>query len=571
MVEAGGTTRLGVLSLQPGASIVGFLDPASVQNLESPARIELTAFGRGDVAAPHHPRLGVLAQKTMPDSRGFFQFRDLRPGVYRLQASAEDRAPAVLERLEVQEGLENRILRPLVLPPLASFEVRVRPALPPEGERWRVLLDRPEISTDRITGMADATGTWRREDLIPGSYRVLIDTPTGAYHEQRLEISASSRPLEVDLPIVAIEGRLTTDGEPIRSRLLFEDPSGGEVVGVVSDLDGVFSSHLPRPGEWRFSYLGRRGEKHSYSLVQVDRRKDGEPTWLDLELPTTRLEGRVLDASDRPVEGAQIRVWRSGAEQSLGASRAKSDKEGRFHFRWLQEGDYAVDASTGRGSVRERVEIREGADASVELRLLGKVPMPGRVVGPDGRPVVAAEVYAYPQLPEYRRTPIVRRATGPGGEFVLNVPFDAVSLDVLVLPPGYAARLLRIPFNPQQASEGFLDLTVDTLGGTLHLRPGGASGHALSATLESEGATAHARSLHRWSRLHGSPPTPEAGWVLPSFAPGVYRLCNSAGAPCDEGRLNPGGVLVLETPAPGDGHAGAAAPAEQGGEGEADS
>ena len=563
VVEAGGTTGVGVISLQPGASVVGFVEPDSVQDVESAVQVELTAFGRGDVAAPYHPRLGVLAQSTRPDSRGFFQFRDLRPGVYRLEASTPGRAPAVLERLEVREGLENRILRPLVLPPLARFELRVRPALPPKGDHWRVRLDRPEISDNRETGMADATGTWRRDDLRPGAYRVVIDTPYGAYHEQRLEIYDGSPPLEVDLPLVAVEGRLTTGGEPIRSRILFEDPSGGEVVGVVSDLDGRFSCHLPRPGLWRFSYLGRQREKHSHSLVQVDRREDGEPTQLYLELPDTRLEGQVVDASGRPVEGAQVHAWRSGDERSVGASRAASDEEGRFHFRWLPEGGYAVDAFTGRGSARERVEIREGADASVELRLLGMVRMTGRVVGPDGRPVVAAEVYAYPQLPEYRRTPIVRRATGPGGEFVLDVPFDALSLDVLVLPPGFAARLLRVPFDPARAMQHPLELAVDALGGTLHLHPGGSRGESFSATLERDGATAHAQSLHRWARLHGSSPTPEAGWLLPSFAPGVYRLCDSAGASCDEGRLDPGGVLVLETPPPGGGQEGEAARAEQ--------
>lgn len=552
-VEPGGRTDLGKLALRPGASIVGSVDLASARGAEAPVRVELTAFGRGEVSSPRHPRLAVLAESTVPDERGFFQFRDLRPGVYRLRVGADGLAPAVLERVEVLEGRESRILHPLALSPLASFELSVRPSLPPRGERWKVRLLQPEISTETVTGIADGAGTWRRDDLRPGSYLVRVETGSGTiWHQQRYEIAGDTPPLEVELPLVPIEGRLTLDGEPMRARLLFHASSGGGLVGVVSDLEGHFSGHLPRPGQWRLARLGRRGEAHALTPVEVERRDDGQPTWLEIELPETRLKGQVVDARGQPVDRASVSLLRSGAEGAEGASEAKTDDAGRFSFRGLREGDYAVDVLAGRfGSARQRVRIREGREAEVELRLVGEAELKGRVLGPDGRPVAAAEVYAYPRLPRWRRVGLVQRSTGPSGEFELSIPYDALRFDLLVLPPGFAARLLQVPFDPGIA-ERSLDLTVDTLGGTLHLRPGGSQGEVREGTLQSGGAAMFFPPLRRWARLHGSPPTPEGGWWLPHFAPGTYRLCSSGGSPCAAGELTPGGVLVLETPSAGE-------------------
>lgn len=551
-IQAGEPKDLGTLALRPGASIVGSVDLGSAQGATSSVRVELTTAGRDSLAGPQSRQLEALTRSTEPDERGFFQFRDLQPGIYQVLATAGDLAPAVLERLEVREGRESRILAPLVLTPLASIEVVVRPPLPPRGDRWHVRLLQPETSSEQITGTMDATGTWRHAGMRPGSYLLRVEDEYRArWHEQRYEIEARSPPVEVHLPIVQVAGLVTFGGEPMRTRLLFERPAGGEVVGLVSSLDGDFSGDLPHPGEWRIFRLGRQREKHVVDRVRIEPRDDGEPTWIEIELPETRIDGRVVDGAGRPVGEARVSAWRLGGDRAQGTSDARSDDDGRFLFRGLREGTYALDALAGHeGSAREQVELREGVDTEVEIRLLGEVRFAGRVMGPDGRPVAAAEVYAYPRLATPRQAPLIQGITDLSGDFVLPVPLDTLELDVLLLPPGYAARLLRLPFDPRTVSDAPRVFPVDTVGGTLHLRPGGSLQDALDATLQSGPASMFFRPLQRWARLHGSSPSPADGWWLPQFAPGPYRLCSQGGTPCDEGDLLPGGVLMLETPVP---------------------
>lgn len=550
-IKATTQTSLGVLTLEPGASLVGFVDLAAP--LPDGAEVEVELAPAQPSGALHRTRrLEALVRRTEPGPQGLFQFTDLRAGTYRLEARAEGLAPAVVDRLEVMPSRESRLSQPLVLTPFASLEVRLQPSLPPEGEHWHLVLDQPGESLERLEGTAAPNGTWRQGELRPGFYRLQVEDEHGSrWHRQELEVKPLAPPVEISLPLLAVEGRVTLGGEPVRARLTFGGIQATGSVAMISDPEGRFRGHLPYGGTWPLSVLLERGgAEQTQPRVSVTASSDGAPAWLEIDLPDTRVKGRVVDAGGRPVRHVRIRVWRSGSSPQEGLSQVTADEGGAFELRALPEGEYDLDAFSGSGSGRARVRVREGEPVEdLRLTLLGEAPLLGRVVS-EGRPVAGAEIHAYPVLPAYRAVPLARGVTGPDGDFEVDVPMDALQVDLLVLPPGHAARLLRVPFEPEAGGFGGgsrgLVIEVHRLGGTLFILSGGDERDYRSATLGFGDATMFLEPFRRWALLHGARPSPTSGWVLPNLAPGSYRLCNRNGMACREGILPPGGLLELE-------------------------
>jgi protocatechuate 3,4-dioxygenase beta subunit len=173
------------------------------------------------------------------------------------------------------------------------------------------------------------------------------------------------------------------------------------------------------------------------------------------------LEGRVLDARDRPVEGARVLVaaTRGSFERS---TRTASD--GTFAFASLPSDvtlTAGVDDDDNQPDVRMTASIPEGGKAEITVHLPeARDPLPVTVVDERGRPVDFAQVSASSLAAE---APLRTTAfTDKNGETSLKRA-RGVALRVEVSAPGHAPRIvttdgkadsLRLEMSPAETATG---------------------------------------------------------------------------------------------------------------------
>ncbi len=170
---------------------------------------------------------------------------------------------------------------------------------------------------------------------------------------------------------------------------------------AVSGPDGLFTVTDLRPTEsltacplgWQFT-----------EIPSSDTYK--KPVEFRLQ-PAARMAGRVVDARGEPVPGvdvtAQLAGWVTGClimsppEPCLGNPNYRSrltDVDGRFVFEALKPGWFVIRASNGNQAHVVRWQVLPGKNGrEVEVALPAKlVPLEGRVVDADGKPVSGAQV-----------------------------------------------------------------------------------------------------------------------------------------------------------------------------------
>lgn len=141
-------------------------------------------------------------------------------------------------------------------------------------------------------------------------------------------------------------------------------------------------------------------------FVPFDRRRVevseelGETALGDLELEPERfLEIEVADVDGRPIEGAEVDVYRSdpdelfGGNDSMTDSDARTDAAGRFRVGGFAAGDQAMLLVRKEGFVSGSLQnVGVPHDSPVRVVLEGESVVTGRVVDTSGRPVSEARV-----------------------------------------------------------------------------------------------------------------------------------------------------------------------------------
>jgi hypothetical protein len=436
-------------------------------------------------------------------------------------------------------------------PVALTVRVLLDPPVDPFGAPWRVELFDLD-GGEPLGSAASPDGEWERAGVAPGLWRLtVVDREGSSRYSEELELRTKGPPIQVEIPVVRVEGQVTLGGEPLAATLWFGGLSGWRKVRFDADADGRFAGSLPAQGEWAVDLLSEDPFlRLSVGPVAVRIPEGARAARLKLAVPDTRLRGEVVDENGRALPHASL-ILVHGRNQN---SQAHADERGRFDIRGLPPGATSVEARSGERRTGwlpvQLDEEREGPPLRLVARREARIE--GRVVSARG-PVSGARLWALPH--GIGAASPGEAVTRPDGTFTLSLQAEASAVSLLVYGAGHTLRIAQAVVDPQT----FLEIPLETTGGTLVLEVP-AAGAAHGALLFHGGTFVAVEQLARWAQ---GPRAVRNGTALalPDLEPGDYQVCVfgqitpgatdlPAERACTGGSLGPLQELVLRLPEP---------------------
>src|SRR5262245_17313414 len=158
----------------------------------------------------------------------------------------------------------------------------------------------------------------------------------------------------------------------------------GAMTGMVAHKLKMLAGVVVLLGSLVAGLSARPGPPAAPAAKPADRKQDGAVT----------VQGRVYGADGKPAAGAKLFLWpRPAAEKKAPAPRT-TDREGRFRFTVpaasADTGGVVVATAAGQGP--GWATLAEAARKEATLRLVKDVPIEGRLIDLEGRPVAGAVV-----------------------------------------------------------------------------------------------------------------------------------------------------------------------------------
>jgi len=300
--------------------------------------------------------------------------------------------------------------------------------------------ERPELPL-LATLETNASGRCEFRGLPADSLRFRATAADGATASRHWAVYRGILRLELEPRSQVLMGRARyVDGRPFSGWV-----DAGEAPRVRTNEDGTFRLRGLSVGEVTLTLVdpGRLSAIRKVVLPRDDE------LLVVVDEGFVPLEGRVVAAEDdRPIVDAEVRVA-SESEVS-----ARTDTDGRFRVAAPPAEDLRAFV-TAKGYAPALLHLRRGTE--IEVRLLRRCVVTGRVVDPSGRPVpgmtVSVQNRAYPRedartaesgpdgrftLPDLCPGDLTVSARGPGrvGEGVTKRVSGAVNQDIFEVRPG---------------------------------------------------------------------------------------------------------------------------------------
>ncbi len=565
-VAGGGETDLKTLTLRRGASLAGWVaagaegvvDPEKCRVILSPT----VASGGADIGAIE--KLSLMGREAKVNGRGFFQFVGLAPGSYIVGVEQEGALGEPRGPIQVAAGGETYLPEPFLLEAPLDLELVVEPAKDWLGRSWAVKVERSLGPGDPRTetvfeGNTSADGVARARRQKRGMFTVRVSDSTGQkmLTEYNLVFNSPADARRVfEIPWIEVEGSVRLGDEPLQASLWFGGRSGPTSIRIDTDKEGRFAGALSREGHWRID-LAAESPPIALQLRRTLEAKKGMAR-LEIEVPDTRIFGRVVGPSGQPEPHAMVSALESdGSSQILSA-----DNTGNFELRGVAPGELGLVAETLQGDLAgDQVILAVGKDSEigpVELRLQKKARFAGRVLTAHGAAAGAAVTVLGIRPARFGSD---RARAAADGSFEARLPAGTESAEAVVAALGSALTAFELKPGPS------VDLTVVELGGRVEVTLGAPFARRVSEEgaflmLFQNGLELPPYVLSAWARSHGESSSLGGRRHFPALAPGSYSAClvpvssfldlsQTGWSPklaieCRSGSLAPGGTLRLE-------------------------
>ena len=438
---APGEKKIVDVPLTRGASVSGRVALADRKAPLGDIAIELRPTGF--VATPADERRITTRTRTVKiNSRGFFQFSAVGEGIYDVVATKKGWSPAT--RQVRVGGARESDAGVLLLPPLARAEVIIDPPLDPKGGRWRVVLNRDAIPMRPpaavAEGPATAAGTWTRDGIEAGKYRLeLYDGDGAAYEHLLVSVQPNGPPLRLQMDAIVVRGMVRAGHEPLPATLHFVNRRGPGDLTLVSREDGTFAGTFPAAGKYDIEITPETSEQHLRTQVEVEPSSEGV-VHLDIDLPGGVIHGNVVDESGAPATGVVQLYHRNGGR----ATSVSTAGDGTFRLIAVQPGDAVLNARSRSVGDSGPVPYRVSEDSAepVTLTLHPRRTVTMWIAAPSGQPIAGAVIRFSNRFYWHEEV------TGPGGDATFSVPRGIDTIDVIIAAAGFPLRLMTLAMTP---------------------------------------------------------------------------------------------------------------------------
>lgn len=545
---------LGSLPLANGASLVGWLESPGAPLDPNLVYIALSRIDDGTPNPTTTPYKASLMHISSTRDAGFFQFKELSPGEYSLQAFAWPRISHSRKVLIVSD-LEANLVDPLRLQRIASVILDVYPRTDPNGEPWQATLEALD-SDAAFYGVVDFNGNWQQHFVPEGDYRLVIKTYRhDRWFQEEFRVLPDDPPRRIELDSIPILGKVTIGGSPTPATIRL----GGS--RFEANEDGRFEGHLPHEGTWKASVALPSQGSVLVDDVQVERPSPNAPAEIFIDLPNNEINGSVVDETGEPVSQARVQAILAGSESF--STTTRTDKEGNYVLRGLRNGDYMLSADAGR-DIKSEVKVIELSDDGVlsDTVLVVKRQRELKCVVHSARgPIAMAKVYAIP-APENGRAAVLadsKQVTDAEGVAIFRIPPSLSAVNLVIVAPGFGSQLIWVP-DPHVQQE--LTVFLEPIGGTISVtfpKTRSLDYYRLSEVdmAYQDGSRISLALLLKW--LDGRIEPRQQKIILPMMQPGEYIACArtdgrartkkpsqvAIGRQCDGGLLVPYGDLDL--------------------------
>jgi protocatechuate 3,4-dioxygenase beta subunit len=394
-VNAEGYARTSQLAVAPGPTFDLFMTPESVI-VGRVIRIGSGVPVEGVTIIASAQRSSVEPASTRSDASGRFRIDQLEPGIYELEARADDLHGEATELVHL--GLAETV---------ADVEIELHPAFSVRGRvivagsqgdcpctEGRVqLIDRGDDHSSVTTSLRD--GEVNLGGVLPGTYEVAVHCEEAIAEGKYPDVVVRDANL-VDLVWTVHEGQgihgvvVDDDGSPVEGvrvrawmRAPADDPTAPTTDGrsAPSLDDGSFSVIGLLPGTYEIA--AEHGDTTSAVEVVLDPGTDARSVEVVLP-PEGAIAGIVRDQQGESLSDIGVQVASVGSMSTLVAI---SDDQGRFRLEHVPPGPQRVVVfdDSGPGVL---VQVEPGDTARVELVVPARDgSVRGRVLDSDGSPV----------------------------------------------------------------------------------------------------------------------------------------------------------------------------------------